>query len=126
MFDIADFLLVAEAVLEVDAARLAHVARIPLAESALVAPFASFAGHDLYDTPIQRAAVLASRVMRNHPLPDGNKRVALVLMRLYLRENGQRLVATPVEIDTVFRAVASRQMTEDALHTWLLAKVESL
>jgi len=74
--DIATFLLAAEQVLGIDAGRLKKVTKIPLAESALAAPFATFGGHDFYEHPVQRASVLASRIMRNHPLPDGNKRVA--------------------------------------------------
>jgi death on curing protein len=80
MIEIALFLQIAERVLEVDADRLKNVTKIGSAESALAAPFASFGGHDFYNDPVQRAAILASRIMRNHPLPDGNKRVALILM----------------------------------------------
>jgi death-on-curing protein len=67
MLGIEDFLLVAEAVLGIDANAIARVTKIPLAESALAAPFASFGGHDFYEHPIQRAAILASRIFRNHP-----------------------------------------------------------
>ena|SRR5438445_449561 len=124
--DVADFLLAAEAVLGIDADRLQHVAKIPLAESAMAAPFASFGGHDFYEHPVQRAAVLASRIMRNHPLPDGNKRVALLLMDLYLEREGFRLTASAQEIDHTFRAVAGRQMTEGYFVIWLTSRTEPL
>ena len=62
--------------------------------------------------------------MRNHPLPDGNKRVALILMDDYLLTNGWRLTATPQEIDRVFRAVAGRRQTEDYFVTWLISRTE--
>jgi death on curing protein len=125
MIEIEEFLLVAEAVLGVDADRLSHMARIAGAESALAAPFASFDGHEFYEQPVQRAAVLASRIMRNHPLPDGNKRIALILMELYLEQEGLRLVAAPTDIDNVFRAVAGRTMGEADFCTWLTAHTES-
>jgi death on curing protein len=124
MFGIEDFLLAGEAVLGIEAVRLQHVTNIPLAESALAAPFATFGGHDFYEHPIQRTAVLASRIMRNHPLPDGNKRVALALTRLYLLEQGIRLTASPEDIDRTFRAVASRRMTEDYFTIWLGSRTE--
>jgi death on curing protein len=111
-------------VLGVDAKRLARVTKIPLAESALAAPFASYGGHDFYEGPVRRAAILASRIMRNHPLPDGNKRVALLLMYLYLEEQGMLLTATPTDIDRTFRAVAASQMTEDYFAIWLDAHTE--
>lgn len=119
MFALEDFLLAAEHVLGIDAERLISVTKVPLVESALAAPFASFADHDFYEGPVERGAVLASRIMRNHPLPDGNKRVALVLMRLYLLEHGLRLTATPRDIDRTFRAVAGRQLSEPDFQAWL-------
>jgi fido (protein-threonine AMPylation protein) len=68
--------------------------------------------------------VLASRIIRNHPLPDGNKRVALILMDLYLEENGYKLTASPQEIDQMFRAVAAREHSEDYFMDWLISRTE--
>jgi death-on-curing protein len=124
MIGMEDFLLAAEAVLGIDAGRLTKITNIPLAESALAAPFAGIADQQFYEHPVQRAAVLASRIIRNHPLPDGNKRVALVLMTLYLREQGWRFTAAPEEIDQMFRAVASRKHTEDYFMVWLCSRTE--
>ncbi len=42
--DLADFLLIVEAVLDIQARELAHVARLDPAESALAAPSATFEG----------------------------------------------------------------------------------
>ena len=113
MFEIEDFLLTAESVLGIDANRLAKITKLPLAESALAAPFAGVADKQFYEHPVQQAAILASRIIRNHPLPDGNKRVALILMLLHLEEHGYELSAAPDEIDRMFRAVAARQHSED-------------
>jgi death-on-curing protein len=123
MVGLADFLLAAEAVLGVDAERVARATRIPLAESALAAPFASFEGRDLYpDDPIARASILASRIMRNHPLPDGNRRVALVLMDLYLEDQGMRLNAKPADVDRTFRSVAAGRLSEADFASWLRSR----
>jgi death-on-curing protein len=124
VLEIEDFLTAAETVLGIDAARLTIITKIPLAESALAAPFAGVADQQFYEHPVQQAAILASRIMRNHPLPDGNKRVALILMDIYLDENGYELNSTPEEIDRMFRAVASRQNTEDYFVAWLCSRTE--
>lgn len=124
MLGLEDFLLIAESVLGIDTDRLIRATNIPLAESALAAPLASFEGHEFYKHPLRRATVLASRIMRNHPLPDGNKRVALLLMDLYLEERGYRLTASPQDIDRTFRAVAAKEMTEDDFLTWLRSRTE--
>lgn len=122
MLDIADFLLAAERALGIDAERLIPVTKIPLAESALAAPYAAFGGHEFYPHPVQQAAILASRIMRNHPLPDGNKRVALLLAEVHLAQYDLTINATPEEINRTFRAIAAKQMTEDYFTIWLQAK----
>lgn len=119
MFGLEDLLLVAEAVLEIDVRILKRATNANLAESALAAPFATFGGEYFYEQPLQRAAILASRIVRNHPLPDGNKRVALILMDIYLEEQGYRFAATAPEIDRVFRALAGRELSEEGFLTWL-------
>lgn len=66
--DLADFLLVAEAVLDLPAEQLVPVSRIDLAESALNAPAAEFGGVEFYTDLANKTAVLAWRLIRNHPL----------------------------------------------------------
>jgi death-on-curing protein len=126
MVAIEQFLLAAEAVLGIDAERLKTVTKIGSAESALAAPFASYGGHDFYEHPVKRAAVLASRIVRNHPLPDGNKRVALLLLDLYLEENGWRLTCTQPEIAQAIEALAGRRNSEDYFHMWLCSRTERI
>jgi death-on-curing protein len=121
---IEQFLLVAEAVLGIDADRLETVTKIGSAESALAAPFASYGGHDFYPHPIQRAAVLASRIVRNHPLPDGNKRVALLMMDLYLEEHGCRITCPQAEIAHAIESLAAGRNSEDYFHMWLISRTE--
>ncbi len=120
---IEQFVEAAAMVLDIHADRLLPAIKISLAGSALAAPFASYRGHDFYADPIIRAAVLASRLMRNHPLPDGNKRVALILMDVYLQSEGLALRAAAEEIDRVFRAVAGRSLDEEGFADWLRARV---
>jgi prophage maintenance system killer protein len=50
---------------------------IHLADSALHAPRAGFGGVEFYPDVPMKAAVLCAHLVWNHPLPDGNKRVAL-------------------------------------------------
>ncbi|MGH7100656.1 MAG: type II toxin-antitoxin system death-on-curing family toxin, partial [Stellaceae bacterium] len=86
--DVADYLLIAEAVLGVSAEQIARWPGIGLADSALHAPAASFEDVELYPDVIDKAAVLCVRLARNHPLPDGNKRVAYLAMIEFLARNG--------------------------------------
>lgn len=86
--DLAEFLLIAEAVLGVEAQRLARAARLSAAEAALAAPFASIEGVPFYSDPVEQAAICCSRLIRNDPLLDGNKRVAYECMRELLDRAG--------------------------------------
>jgi death on curing protein len=86
--ELADFLVIAEVVLGGSAEQLVRVVRVPEIESALAAPFASFDGIDFYEDPAERAAICCSRIIRNHPFPDGNKRLAYECMREMLERSG--------------------------------------
>jgi death on curing protein len=84
-----EFLLIAEAITGVDAGVLARSARIGLAESALAAPAASFAGVEAYPDFAAKAAVLLVHLCKNHPLPDGNKRCAFLALLEFIQANGR-------------------------------------
>jgi death on curing protein len=121
---IADFLLIAEAVLGIDAQRLSYAADLSAADSALSAPFAGFGDTEFYPDPAVKAAILCSRLVRNHPLPDGNKRVAYLAMRELLARNGIAWMR-PDEDDTVdkIERLAAREISEEEFAAWVAEHV---
>ena len=62
-----------------------------LLESAAGRPAATAFGEDAYPTLCEKAAALLHSLARNHPLVDGNKRLALGATLAFLRINGRRL-----------------------------------
>jgi death-on-curing protein len=97
--ELADFLLIAEAVLQVPAKAIAEDADLNLADSALHAPRARFAGEDFYpEFPVQ-AAVLCAHLVKNHPLLDGNLGVALIATIEFCRRNGWDWTPPPGDED---------------------------
>ncbi len=120
--DLADYLLIAEAVLGVPAERIAGWPGVGLAESALNAPKTGFGGVEFYPDVIDKAAVLCVRLARNHPLPDGNKRVAYLALVEFLARNGVEWTPPSLE-DTVatIEGVAAGRVTERELADWLRA-----
>lgn len=64
-----------------------------LLESALARPVASAFGAPAYPTLPLAAAAQTESLTRNHPLLDGNKRTAFILLIVFLRRNDAQLVA---------------------------------
>ena len=120
--DLADYLLIAEAVLGVPAEEIARSPGIGLADSALHAPGAGFGGVELYPEVFDKAAVLCARLARNHPLPDGNKRVAYLALLEFLARNGIEWEPPSVDetVATIER-VAAGTTSERDLADWLRA-----
>ncbi|MDO8750955.1 MAG: type II toxin-antitoxin system death-on-curing family toxin [Dehalococcoidia bacterium] len=59
-----------------------------LLESALAGPQQQFAGRYLHRTIYDKAAALFRSLIKNHPLLDGNKRLALTSVFVFLTING--------------------------------------
>ncbi len=87
---LVDFVEAAAVVLEAEPQRIERLPGLALAESALAAPFAGFGDSETYPSLLDQATVLITHLAGNHPLPDGNKRVALALTILFLERNGER------------------------------------
>lgn len=123
--DLADFLIIAEAVLDIDAQRLVSMSRVDLAESALHAPAAEFDGVEFHEGLARKTAVLALRLIKNHPLPDGNKRVGYLCALEFVARNGGRW--TPPAADhpdgdetvATIEGVAAGTIDADMLTTWI-------
>lgn len=56
-------------------------------ESCLKTPFQKFSGKYLYEGLVQKTAVLFYLMIKNHPLKNGNKRIAMMTMLYLLHKN---------------------------------------
>ena len=91
-----------------------------LAESALYAPAATFAGVELYPDLVTKARVLVIHLVKNHPLHDANKRAAYLAMLEFLARNGRRFHATNVDgtIDMMVR-IAGSEVDATKVEEWI-------
>lgn len=124
--DLADYLLIAEQVLGIRAESIARFDRIGLASSALAAPQSSFAGIEAYPDFATKAAVLCWHLVKNHPLPDGNKRCAFLATVDFVERNGRIWLPAPDdpdETDAVIRAAASSTLSEGAFSRWISERI---
>ena len=122
--NLAEALVVAEAVTGLDVKTLSRSPRIGLLDSALHAPQASFGGQELYPEFIDKAAVLAVRIAKNHPLLDGNKRLAWSCLVMFVVLNGYRLEVAPDDAVTTMLAVAAGELDEPGLSSWLTERIQ--
>ena len=90
-----------------------------LLESALAQPMITFGGKYANKTLFDKAAAYGFHVCKNHPFIDGNKRVAFVLMDVFLQENGRQITADEEEAYATMMGLASGQITKAQLCLWL-------
>ena len=65
------------------------------------------------------AAAYGFGLAKNHPFIDGNKRTAFLAVGLFLRLNGQRLVASQTDATLTMLQVAGTELSEPAFADWL-------
>ena len=125
--DLADFLLIAEFHTGIRAQQLARMDRVvQLAEAALGAPFAGYGDVELHPTFVGKAAIYASRVLRYHPLPDGNKRTAYDLMAEFIERNGytfEHPAGGLMETAEMIEKLAAQLVSEEEFRAWLAERI---
>jgi len=67
-------------------------------ESCLAVPFQSFSRKALYPGPISKASILFYLMIKNHPFQNGNKRIALTTLLVFLYKNKKWLKVNPLEL----------------------------
>ena len=92
---------------------------IGLLESALETPFQTFDGKDLYPALIQKAARLGYSLVSNHPFVDGNKRIGIHTMLVFLAVNGVEIECTQKELIDIGLSLADGTMDAEKLLIWL-------
>lgn len=89
-------------------------------DSAVNSPFMTFDGEDLYPTIQHKAAQLAFSIISNHPFINGNKRIGLHVMLIFLELNGVTLKYTQNELIKIGLMLADGNMTVKDLLLWLI------
>ena len=97
--------------------------RINLLDSALHAPQAGFGGYEMYPAFVDKAAVLVVRIARNHPLLDGNKRLAWSCLNLFCAVNDHSLRVTSDEAVLVMLAIADGSNDENDVASWIAIRL---
>jgi death-on-curing protein len=120
--ELEDLLHVAERTLGV-----VEVRDLGLLEAAAARPAASAFGEDAYPTLVDKAAALFHSLAKNHPLVDGNKRLALAGGVTFLWINGLKLTMSNDEAYDFIIAISTGELdTVDAIAKVLRRKTRPL
>jgi death on curing protein len=82
----------------------------------------SFAGDGEPDAAAL-AATYVFGIARNHPIVDGNKRIAIVASETFLVLNGYSVEATDAEVIVAFFALAADDASEGELADWFWTRL---
>lgn len=91
-----------------------------LLDSALNNPFQSFGGEELYSSIQARAAQLCFGLVKNHAMVDGNKRLGVHAMLVFLTMNGYELSYSQTELSDIILSVASGEAGAEDILQWIL------
>jgi death-on-curing protein len=93
-------------------------------QSALAAPRQSMFGVELQPTLWDKAAILLTLLIKNHPFYDGNKRIAFIAVQEFLRRNGWSLNVGMREAASFTTSIAAGRMDAPKIVDWLQAHTE--
>lgn len=99
----------------------AELRDINLLDSALNSAYATFDGKDLVHTIEEKAAKIGYALISNHAFVDGNKRIGMYIMLIFLEVNGIELEITDADIIQMGLGVASGALGYGELIRWIFS-----
>lgn len=90
-----------------------------LLDSALSVPFQSFGGEELYPSVPRKAARLCYGSIKNHVFLDGNKRIGVYVMLVFLELNGLVIECSDEELISLGLGIAAGQLEDEDIVRWI-------
>ena len=81
-------------------------------QAALARSAATVGGQDTYPTLVDKAAALVHSTVRNHALVDGNKRLGLMVLIVFLGVNGRTLTMSNDQAVEFIVAIAEGRLDD--------------
>ena len=94
-----------------------------LLDSALNSPFQIFDTKDLYPEISDKAAQLSFSIIKNHPFLDGNKRIGVHIMLVFLTLNNIKLLYSQKELIDLGLKIADSSFSRDDIKNWIEKRV---
>jgi len=90
-------------------------------DASINSPFHTFDGQYLYPTLQAMAAHLAFSLIKNHAFLDGNKRIGILAMLVFLDINGLPVTCSDSELVSLGVGLADSAITESELIEWIIS-----
>ncbi len=81
--------------------------------------FQTFDGQELYPSTEEKGARIGYSLVANHAFVDGNKRIGMFVLLIFLEINGVKIHPSEDEVARVGLALASGKMTYEDLLLWI-------
>lgn len=91
-----------------------------LLDMAMHAPFQTFESTELYPSIQSKAARLCFSIISNHPFIDGNKRIGILAMLVFLDVNQVEVNCSNQDIIELGLGVASGKYNTDFIIDWII------
>lgn len=91
-----------------------------LLDSALENAFQTFDNKELYPSKEEKGARIGYSLISNHAFVDGNKRIGMHIMLIFLEMNGIHMQISDQDIIEAGLGVASGKMNYEGLLNWVL------
>ncbi|MGH7195950.1 MAG: type II toxin-antitoxin system death-on-curing family toxin [Candidatus Saccharimonadales bacterium] len=88
-------------------------------KSVIEAPAQAVFGAEQYPGLFEKAAVYLRNIIGDHPFADGNKRTAVTVCGIFLMHSGQKLSASPKQLEDFAVRVATERLDVSAIASWL-------
>jgi death-on-curing protein len=92
-------------------------------KSVVEAPAQEVFGQEQYPDVFEKAAVYLRNIIGDHPFSDGNKRTAVTVCAIFLVRNGDKLTATPKDLEDFAVQVAVDHLDIPTIAAWLMKHV---
>ncbi|MGL5513979.1 MAG: type II toxin-antitoxin system death-on-curing family toxin [Sporomusa sp.] len=92
-----------------------------LLDSAINAPFQTFAGEELYPTLQKMAACICYSLVNNHAFNDANKRIGILAMMTFMELNNLEIECLDEELITLGINAASGKIGQEEILCWIIS-----
>ena len=92
-------------------------------DSSINAIYQTFDQKDLYPNIIEKATRLAFNLISSHPFLDGNKRIGMHMLIIYLRFENIDFYPSPKEVIRIGFSIAKGDLTYESFLKWVIKNI---